>query len=76
MFGVIKDFMSTPWPYLELAAVTGACSSLIGGIIARKGSRDHTLTPAQQRWSWSALLLATQVVFTAEVVLSAWLTRH
>jgi hypothetical protein len=75
MLGVIRGFAETPWPYLELAAVTGACSSLIGGIIARKGSRDHTLTHAQQRWAWSALLVATQVVFTAETVLSALLTR-
>lgn len=67
---MIYSFFHTPWPYLEVAAVTGACSSLVGGIIARKGSRSGTWSPTKLRVGWSLLLVATQAVFLTE----AWLS--
>ena len=72
---MIKSFFSTPWPYIEVAACIGACASLIGGIIARKGSRSGTWSPTKQRIGWALLLLATQAVFLGLNVVSSLLGR-
>ena len=56
---LFTELIHSAWPYLGIASILGAGSSLIGGLIARRRS----WSPARRRVAWAMLLGITWIIF-------------